>query len=226
MASERCVVILLGAPGAGKGTQAKKVMADTGLPQISTGDMLRDAASRKTALGLAAREVMDAGGLVDDQTVNGIVRERIEAPDCARGFILDGYPRNVDQAGMFDAALTTGDSVVVIELSVDVDSLVRRLTARRTCSGCGAIYNVETHPPKTAGVCDSCGGALAHRSDDSEAVIRDRMATYEEQTRPVANHYEAKGVFHRVDGMGGIDGVSERLTGIISDVCAKTGALN
>lgn len=218
MASERSVVILLGAPGAGKGTQAKKVTVETGLPQISTGDMLRDAVARKTALGLEAQKVMESGGLVNDEIVDGIVRERIDAPDCAGGFILDGYPRNVAQAGMFDAALRPEDRVVVIELEVDIEALVRRLTARRTCSKCGAIYNMETHPPEVSGVCDACGGELVQRSDDTEAVIRDRMATYENQTRPLAEYYRVKNVFHQVDGMGAIDEVSERLVAIIRGV--------
>jgi adenylate kinase len=226
MSAERCVVILLGAPGAGKGTQAKMVMAETGLPQISTGDMLRDAVSRKTALGLEAKQVMEAGGLVDDQTVNGIVRERIALPDCEGGFILDGYPRNVAQAGMFDAALGSEDRVAVIELDVDIEALVERLTARRTCSKCGAIYNLETHPPVAAGTCDACGGELLQRSDDTETVIRGRMATYENQTRPLTDYYQGRNVFHRAEGMGAINQVSERLVAIIREVCSKTGALN
>ena len=218
MALERNVVILLGPPGAGKGTQAKIVMAATGLPQISTGDMLRDAVTRKTPLGLQAKKVMEAGGLVDDETVNGIVRERIGASDCAAGFILDGYPRNVAQAGMFDAVLGAQDRLLVIELAVDIEALVRRLTARRTCTGCGAIYNMDTHPPNDEGVCDSCGGGLVQRSDDTEAVIRDRMATYEQQTRPLADYYQGRDVFQQIDGMGTIDEVGERLVAIIRGV--------
>jgi adenylate kinase len=211
----RSIVILLGPPGAGKGTQSQRVMHETGLPQISTGDMLRDAAERKTPLGLAAKKVMEAGGLVDDLTVNGIVKDRIGAPDCANGFILDGYPRNVVQAGMLDAILASGDELLVVELVVDLEAIVRRLTARRTCSKCRAIYNLETDPPKKAGMCDACGGALVQRNDDTESVIRDRMATYETQTRPLADYYRAKGVFRQVDGMGAIDQVTERLVALV-----------
>jgi len=224
MSAERSIVILLGPPGAGKGTQAKRVMAETGLPQISTGDMLRDAVSRKTPLGLEAKKVMEAGGLVRDETVNGIVQERMAAPDCKEGCLLDGYPRNVAQAGMFDALLGENDHLLVIELAVDIEALVRRLTARRTCAKCGAIYNLETHPPRNVGQCDSCGGELLQRSDDTEKVIRDRMATYEIQTHPLTSYYQAKDVFRRVDGMGPIEEVSERLVEIIRTARAKGAA--
>jgi adenylate kinase len=215
MGTPRSVVILLGPPGAGKGTQAQRVMSETGLPQVSTGDMLRDAAARGTALGLAARKVMEAGGLVDDQTVNGIVEDRIGAPDCENGFILDGYPRNVAQAGMLDTVLGVNDELMVIELVVDIEALVRRLTARRTCSKCNKIYNLESHPPKVAGTCDECGGALLQRNDDTESVIRDRMVTYQTQTRPLADYYRAKSVYYEVDGMGSIDQVTERLVSLV-----------
>lgn len=139
--------------------------------------------------------------------------------DCASGFILDGYPRNVGQAGMFDALLDADDQLLVIELSVDVEALVRRLTARRTCSQCGAIYNLDTHPPRTPGKCDTCEGELVQRSDDTEAVIRDRMTTYERQTMPLAAYYQSKDVFYRIDGMGSIDGVGERMVAIVRGAC-------
>lgn len=216
----RSVVILLGPPGAGKGTQSQRVMRETGLPQISTGDILRDAAERGTPLGLAAKKVMEAGGLVDDLTVNGIVEDRIGTPDCENGFILDGYPRNVVQAGMLDAILGIQDELLVIELVVDAEAIVRRLTARRTCSKCRAIYNLETDPPKKAGTCDACGGPLVQRKDDTENVIRDRMTTYETQTRPLAEYYRAKGVFRKVDGMGAIDAVTERLVALVRERAA------
>jgi adenylate kinase len=220
MEFRRDVVILLGPPGAGKGTQARKVMAETGLPQISTGEMLRDAAARKTGLGLRAKKVMEAGGLVDDETVNGVVQERIDSPGCKDGFILDGYPRNVVQAGMLDTVLSPADRVLVVELVVDIEALVGRLTARRTCSKCNTIYNVQTHPPKRAGVCDACGGLLVQRSDDTEAVIRDRLETYERQTRPLTEYYKAKDLYRKVDGMGAIDRVSERIVALIRGMAA------
>jgi adenylate kinase len=220
MAVGRSVVILLGPPGAGKGTQAKRVTAETGLPQISTGDILRDAVARQTRLGLEARKVMDAGGLVDDGTVNAIVHDRIGLPDCADGFILDGYPRNVVQAGMFETLLRPVDEVLVIELAVDPDAVVRRLTARRTCPKCGAIFNTESHPPRRPGVCDACGGDLVQRSDDTEGVIRDRLETYQRQTRPLADYYRAKDKFREIDGMGPIDQVTERLVALVRGLAA------
>ena len=211
----RNVVILLGPPGAGKGTQAKAVTEQLGLPQISTGDMLRDAVRRKTPLGVEAKNVLEAGELVNDELVNGIVVERIAAPDCADGFILDGYPRNLNQAEMFGARLETGDNLLVIELGVDTEFLVRRLTARRTCDQCGAIYNVDSRPPRQEGVCDICGGSLVQRPDDTENVIRDRMRTYRAETEPLVEYYRSLGVYHQIDGMGTIDQVSIDLVSTI-----------
>ncbi len=211
----RIVVILLGPPGAGKGTQAKAVTSALGLPQISTGDMLRDAVRRKTPLGIEAKKVLEAGDLVSDQLVNGIVVERIASPDCGGGFILDGYPRNVSQAEMFAARLERGDNLLVVELVVDTDFLVRRLTKRRTCRACGAIYNIDSRPPEKEGVCDTCGGSLVQRSDDTEGVIRDRMRTYSAETEPLVDYYRERGVYHRIDGMGAIDQVSADLVAII-----------
>ena len=166
--ADRHVVILLGPPGAGKGTQAKVVETELSLPQISTGDMLRDAIARKTSLGLEAKKAVEAGRLVTDEIVNGIVGERIEADDCKNGFILDGYPRNVSQAAAFNLNLGERDKLSVIEIRVEMKRLISRLTARRTCGQCGEIFNLESRPTREAGVCDKCGGELVHRSDDTE----------------------------------------------------------
>ncbi len=211
----RNIVILLGPPGAGKGTQAKAVTEQLGLPQISTGDMLRDAVRRKTPLGIEAKNVLEAGDLVSDELVNGIVVERIAAPDCAGGFILDGYPRNVRQAEMFGARLESSDNLLVIELTVDTELLVRRLTKRRTCGQCGAIYNVDSRPPGQEGVCDLCGGSLVQRPDDTDNVIRERMRTYRAETEPLVDYYRERGIYHQLDGMGPIDQVSTGLVSII-----------
>ena len=211
----RSVVILLGPPGAGKGTQAKIVTEQLELPQISTGDMLRDAVRRKTPLGIEAKNVLEAGDLVNDELVNGIVVERIAAPDCAGGFILDGYPRNVSQAEMFGARIETGDNLLVIELAVDTEFLVRRLTARRTCGQCGAIYNVESRPPRQEGICNVCGSSLVQRPDDIEEVIRGRMRNYRAETVPLVDYYRERGVYHQIDGMGAIDKVSSDLMSIV-----------
>jgi adenylate kinase len=221
--SERNVLILLGPPGAGKGTQAKAIEAELGLPQISTGDMLRDAISRKTALGLEAKRAVDAGNLVTDDIVNGIVAERIEADDCRNGFILDGYPRNVAQAEAFDLNLGERDSISVIELGVDMGQLISRLTARRTCGQCGAIYNLETRPPQREGVCDKCSGPLVQRSDDTEEVIKDRMETYQAETEPLVGFYRGEGVYRQVDGMADIDQVTQEITSIGRDAVGVRG---
>ncbi len=192
--------MLLGPPGAGKGTQAKAIMKQLELPQISTGDMLREAAQRKTPLGLEAKKIMEAGDLVSDDIVNGIVVERIAARDCAGGFILDGYPRNVNQAEMFQKVLGANERLSVIELAVDTDLLVERLTARLTCSECGAIYNTQSKAPRDQGICDLCGGGLVQRSDDTEEVIRDRMRTYTAQTEPLVEDLEEAEDAEDVDG--------------------------
>lgn len=222
-AAVRNVVILLGPPGAGKGTQAKAVETALAIPQISTGDMLRDAIARKTPLGLEAKEAVDSGNLVTDEVVNGIVRERIESDDCRDGFILDGYPRNVAQAEAFDGNLGQSDRMSVIELGVDSDQLVDRLTRRWTCRECGAIYNTSGHPPRKAGICDRCGGPLGQRSDDTEAVIRDRMDVYRAETEPVVEFYRSKGVYSRIDGMAPIDEVTRNLVSAIRGNGAAAG---
>ena len=211
----RRVVILLGPPGAGKGTQAKVVETELSLPQISTGDMLRDAIARKTLLGLEAKKAVDAGRLVSDEIVNGIVGERIKADDCKNGFILDGYPRNVSQAEAFDSNLGERDQLSVIEIRVEMKRLISRLTARRTCGQCGTIFNLESRPPRGEGVCDECRGELVHRSDDTEEVIRDRMETYRAETEPLVEFYRGEGVYHQVDGMAPIDQVAREIISLV-----------
>jgi adenylate kinase len=183
--------------------------------------MLRDAIARKTALGVRARQAVDAGELVTDEIVNGIVVERIGAPDAANGFLLDGYPRNVSQAEAFGASLGENDRLVVIELGVDTEKLVRRLTERRTCRRCGEIFNLESRPPATEGACDKCGGELVQRSDDTEAVIRDRMKVYRAETEPLIVYYQGKGVYTRVDGMAPIEAVTRNLVSIVRGSAAE-----
>ncbi|HXX22787.1 MAG TPA: adenylate kinase [Terriglobia bacterium] len=195
-------LIFLGAPGAGKGTQAREVSKHFLIPQISTGDILREAVRNQTPWGLAAKAKMEAGDLVPDEVVCRIVEQRIGQPDSQRGFILDGFPRTLAQAQCLDCMLQAQGrgNPLVLDIKVDHDLLLRRLTGRRTCSLCGQIYNVYFNPPRLKGVCDKDGGKLLQRTDDSEETIRQRLVAYEQQTSPLIDYYRGKGVLQEVDG--------------------------
>ena len=195
-------LIFLGAPGAGKGTQAREVSTALSIPQISTGDILRDSVKKGTPLGLAAKVKMEAGQLVPDEVVCGIVEERISEPDCRAGFILDGFPRTIPQAEFVDRALDTKGrgKPLVVNIAVEQDVLMKRLTGRRTCSKCGEIYNVHFSPPKAEGICDKDGAKLLQRADDNEQTIRQRLVAYDQQTRPLIDYYRGKGLLHEVEG--------------------------
>lgn len=200
-------VILLGPPGAGKGTQAKQIAARYGVPHISTGDILRDNRARGTELGKKASAVMDTGVLVPDQLVNDMVADRLRQADCARGFILDGFPRTVGQAEWLDSFLedcvaqpSSAVQPVVIKLNVDYNEVLRRLGGRRSCPTCGRIYNVYFQPPRVADTCDVEGSRLVARTDDSEAVISERLKAYDRQTLPLAEYYRKSGRLHEVNG--------------------------
>jgi len=213
----RKIVILLGHPGVGKGTQARAVVGQLGIPQISTGDMLREAIANKTQYGREAKEKMDAGELVSDAIVNGIVAERIQREDCKNGFILDGYPRNVSQAETFKVQVNDADRLSVIELSAVPERLrsEKRLIGRLMCPGCGEIYNTFSKAPKRDQICDICGSQLVHRSDDREDLILERFRTYREETYPLIQFYENLGVYHQVNGMRPIQDVTEEILSII-----------
>jgi adenylate kinase len=213
-------LILLGPPGAGKGTQAKKLVDSFSVPQISTGDMLRAAVKEGSPMGVKAKACMDSGALVPDEVVVGIVEERLRKPDCATGFILDGFPRTVPQADALAATLAElgKDLDAVISLEVDIEALVARLTGRRTCSVCGVGYHITYDPPKVADVCDKCGGALVQRDDDKEDTIRNRMAVYNEQTSPLVDFYRSGGLLRSVDGMLPIDEVGGLIFKLLRDV--------
>ena len=196
-------IILLGAPGAGKGTQAKLIAAHYGIPHISTGDILRENVARGTDLGRKAKAVMERGELVSDDLVNGMVAERLMRPDCERGFVLDGYPRTVVQAEWLDrevAGRKDRRAPVVVNVVVGYNQLLQRLTGRRTCPVDGKIYNIHFQPPKNEGVCDLCGTQLIQRVDDTEAVISERLKSYERQTLPLENYYRKQGSLRRVQG--------------------------
>jgi adenylate kinase len=206
-------LIFLGAPGAGKGTQAREVSKHFSIPQISTGDMLREAARNRTPLGLAAKAKMEAGELVPDEVVCGIVEQRIDQPDCQGGFILDGFPRTLAQAEFVDRMLLAKGrgNPLVLDIRVDPDLLLKRLTGRRTCSLCGEIYNVYFNPPRVEGICDKDAGKLLQRADDAEETIRQRLLAYEKQTTPLIEYYRRKGLLQEVDGNGKPERIAKEL---------------
>jgi len=214
MANERIAgpIILLGAPGAGKGTQAKLIAKTFGIPQISTGDLLRDNVARETPLGISAKSIMSTGALVPDQLVMDMVSGRLREADCNKGFILDGFPRTVPQAEWLDGFLEKereGKEAdckaacappVVIQLQVDCGKLLERIAGRRSCPTCGRIYNVYLQPPKVEGICDVEGATLICRPDDREDVVKERLKTYERQTLPLVDYYQSRGRLVVVDG--------------------------
>jgi adenylate kinase len=195
-------LILLGPPGAGKGTQAGRIVEEYGIPHISTGDILRGAVKNQTVMGLEAKRYMDAGELVPDAVVIGIVKDRLQEPDTAAGFLVDGFPRTIPQAEALDATLESiGRGVSkAVAILVDEEDLVKRLTGRRICRVCQTPFHVAFQPPKTDGVCDKCGGELCQRDDDSEATVRNRLSVYNQQTEPLIAYYDAQGVLARIDG--------------------------
>ena len=213
-------VILLGGPGAGKGTQAARIVADYALPHISTGEMLRAAVAKGTEMGREAQKFMESGSLVPDEVVIGVVRERLSEPDAGDGFLLDGFPRTVPQAEALDAMLgDTGRAIThVVLIDVPAEELVQRIAGRRSCSQCGKIYNVTFDPPKAEGVCDLDGAALSQRADDNEETVRNRIAVYEQQTAPLVGYYENKGVLESAFGGGKRpDEVYEQVHDILAD---------
>lgn len=207
-------IILLGAPGSGKGTVAEALRAAYGWPKVSTGDLLREAVRDRTPLGLVAASQMGKGGLVDDETVLALLRERLAKDDCRDGCVLDGFPRNTAQADRLDALGLPGPEIV-IDLQVDEATVLERLSHRRICPNCEAIYHLVNKPPKTPGVCDVCGHALVQRNDDTPEVIRKRLVTHAVQTEPLAARYAAKGRFHRVDGNGPAEAVVREVRRIL-----------
>jgi adenylate kinase len=197
-------VILLGGPGAGKGTQAERIVADFALPHISTGEMLRAAVARGTGMGLEAQRYMESGALVPDEVVIGVVRDRLAEPDAAEGFLLDGFPRTVPQAEALDVMLADAGRGIthVVLIEVPAEELVQRIAGRRSCAVCGKIYNVAFDPPRIDGVCDLDGGELVQRADDNEETVRHRIGVYEQQTAPLVGYYTDKGVLQSAFGGG------------------------
>lgn len=210
-------LVLLGAPGAGKGTQAKKLSDKYGIPQISTGDILRAAVLEGTPLGKEAKSYMDKGELVPDDVVIGLVKERLSQDDCKAGYILDGFPRNTTQAEALDKVLAEMNSPLdtVLVVDVDRDVLMKRLTGRRTCKNCQQMFNIYFSPPKKEGVCDRCGGELFQRDDDKEETIRKRLDVYDAQTEPLINYYKERRLLKSVRSVGDIDEVFKNVCEVL-----------
>ncbi len=206
-------LILLGPPGAGKGTQAKLLTKRFGIPQISTGDILRGAVKDETPMGIKAKGYMDAGALVPDEVVVGIVEERLAKPDCCKGFILDGFPRTVVQADALKKTLAGMDKKIehVISIEVDREELLGRITGRRTCRLCGKGFHISFDPPKQSGRCDDCGGELYQRDDDSEITMRKRLGVYERQTAPLIDYYAQESLLRTIVGTGSIEEIQQKI---------------
>jgi adenylate kinase len=211
------ILILLGPPGSGKGTQAKKLMAQRGWPQLSTGDMLRTAIAQGSPLGTAAKAFMDRGALVPDEVVIDLIAERTKQPDSQKGFILDGFPRTIPQAEALDRMLAGSgrkvDRALLFEIP-DAD-LIRRLSGRRTCVNCGAMYHLESLPAQNDGVCDKCGSKVVQRDDDKPEVIQKRLAVYHTQTEPLAGYYRARGKLHALNAAQSFDAVTVAVQGAL-----------
>jgi len=213
-------LVFLGAPGAGKGTQANKVQELFGIPKISTGDMLRAARAQKTPLGLQAETFMNAGKLVPDEVVIGLIAERLTQTDCKRGYILDGFPRTVAQAKALKTNLEDHNDEIdcVVNIVVDEENLVKRLTGRRQCEKCQQGYHLEYAPPKVVGICDKCEGKLFQREDDQEATIRARLNVYREQTAPLVDFYSAEGLLKTVNGDEPVEKVFDAIVNAVKKV--------
>jgi adenylate kinase len=205
-------IVMLGAPGSGKGTQAQRLQQDHQLPQVSTGDLLRRAVADKTPLGLKAKAAMDAGNLVSDEIVLGMIKERLAKPDAKQGFILDGFPRNLAQADSLNAVLAElGQKIdAAVLMDVDFEILMKRLTGRRTCSKTGAVLNIYFSSPAELEACRKAGGELLQRDDDNETTIRNRLQVYEKQTAPLIDYYQTRGLLKKVEATGDVNDVYAR----------------
>jgi len=212
-------IVLLGAPGCGKGTQAKMLVEKYGVEQISTGDLLRAAVASGSELGREAKAIMEAGQLVSDKIVLGLISEKLADPGTANGFILDGFPRNLAQAKALDALLKEKNLPLdaAIHIHVEAEEIVKRITGRRSCAKCGAIYNIYFSPPKQEGVCDKCGGTdLTHRADDNEETVRNRLQVYEEQTAPLVTFYKEQELLATIPGTGSIDEIFTAIEAVLT----------
>ncbi len=212
-------MIIMGPPGAGKGTQAKKIIASYNIPHISTGDMFREAIAEKTPLGRIAEEYINDGHLVPDEVTIGLVKERLSKDDCAKGYLLDGFPRTIPQAEALEALTKEiGREIgIVISINTPKDELIRRITGRLVCKSCGAPYHKDNRKPKVEGICDICGGELIQRPDDNKDALEVRLVHYDNQTKPLLDFYNKKGLLHTLDGMKGVDALMEDINNLMED---------
>lgn len=210
-------IIMLGAPGAGKGTQAKKIASKYGIPHISTGDIFRANIKNGTELGKKAKVYMDQGLLVPDELVVDLIMDRFQEPDCQNGYVLDGFPRTIPQAKALDDALAKNNDAMEYAIDVDVpdENIVNRMSGRRACVGCGGTYHLVTIPPKVEGICDTCGAELILREDDKPETVQNRLKVYHDQTQPLIDYYQGKGILKTVDGTKSPEAVMEDIIGII-----------
>lgn len=215
MSQQRKVIILLGPPGSGKGTQAVRLASGLNIPHISTGDLFRENLSKNTELGHKARGFMNAGRLVPDELVLDMLFDRIAKSDCSHGYLLDGFPRTIPQAKSFDASLSPNDNLIVLNLDVADEVIIQRIAGRLSCKNCGAIQHKDFSPPKEDGKCDKCQGELFQRPDDQPEVVKERLRVYYAQTAPLIEHYAKKNVLHTIDGEQAPEIVNEQLTSIL-----------
>jgi adenylate kinase len=211
-------VIFLGPPGVGKGTQADFVAQNYGIPKLSTGDLLRESVAKETSLGKEAKGYMNRGELVPDAVVIGLVEEKLGSPECQKGFLLDGFPRTVTQADQLSTYLTSrGENLDrVVYFSLSKDEIVRRISGRRSCPDCKAVYHLESVPPKLEGICDTCGSSLIQRNDDKPETIESRLAVYQEQTAPLIEYYKVRNILGELDGAGLVPAVQDRLVALLA----------
>lgn len=211
-------IIMLGAPGAGKGTQAKKIASEFNIPHISTGDIFRENIKNQTELGKKAQEYMDKGLLVPDELVLELIMDRFNEPDCKNGYVLDGFPRTIPQAKALDEALEKKNDKIQFAIDVDVpdEVIIRRMAGRRVCPNCGRTYHVETLRPKTEGICDACNTELVLRDDDNPETVKKRLNVYHEQTQPLLDYYKEKGILHSIDGTKSIDDIYNEIVSVLT----------
>ncbi|QAV33062.1 Adenylate kinase [Fervidobacterium changbaicum] len=216
-------LVFLGPPGAGKGTYAKRVVEKYNIPHISTGDIFREAIAKGTELGKKVQDIVNSGNLVPDELTNALVEERLKQPDCANGFILDGYPRTLNQAKALDEMLSAMGKALcaAIYFEIDEETVVQRISTRRVCSKCGKVYNLITLPPKTEGICDDCGGQLIQREDDKEDVVRGRYRVYIEKTSPLIEYYRNQNKLFTLDGRKSVEEVMKMLFNILGGIEKK-----